>query len=114
MKSEKAKEFIRRIIPNEANFKYCAISGRLNGSIYTDVCKVVELAEQEAEDRMRHLNGRHQDQLQELRGKAVEAFASCCQFNKGEYCNHANNFSRLCDAIQCPFVTRFIQKLNEE
>jgi hypothetical protein len=53
MKSEKAKEFINHITPNKANFAYCAEKGGLNGSIYADVCKAIEIAEQEAEERMR-------------------------------------------------------------
>lgn len=53
MKSEKAKEYINCIVPNKGNFDYCAEVGRLNGSVYMDVCKAVELAEQEAEERMR-------------------------------------------------------------
>lgn len=91
MKSEKAKEYINCIVPNKGNFDYCAEVGRLNGSVYMDVCKAVELAEQEAEERMRE--------------KAVSAFDDMW-FENGEdgefepdYEYHRKNF---------------IQKLNEE
>lgn len=91
MKSKKAKEYINCIVPNKGNFDYCAEVGRLNGSVYMDVCKAVELAEQEAEERMRE--------------KAVSAFDDMW-FENGEdgefepdYEYHRKNF---------------IQKLNEE
>lgn len=74
MKSEKAKEYINCIVPNKGNFDYCAEVGRLNGSVYMDVCKAVELAEQEAEERMRKELTRWHDPKEELPEyyKAVE------------------------------------------
>ena len=88
MKSEKAKEFINHITPNKANFTYCAEKGGLNGSIYADVCKAIEIAEQEAEERIRE--------------KAIGAF---CE----------NECSGTCKkAAECETLGKFIQKLNEE
>ena len=54
----------------------------------------VELAEQEAEERMRE--------------KAIEAFKSSCKYQDG--CLGAD---RKCDQTQCTDLNEFIQKLNE-
>lgn len=92
MKSEKAKEFINHITPNKANFVYCVEKGRLNGCIYTDICKVVELAEQEAEERMRE--------------KAVKAYChDCCCAVVGECGIGSEN---------CIALRDFIRKLDEK
>lgn len=92
MKSERAKEYINCIVPNKCNFDYCAEVGRLNGSIYVDVCKAVDLAEQEAEERMRE--------------KAEEAFLSCC------FCEEHQYVRKKCE--NCEAYKSFIQELNEE
>lgn len=92
MKSERAKEYINCIVPNKCNFDYCAEVGRLNGSIYVDVCKAVDLAEQEAEERMRE--------------RAMRAY--CYAYG----CPHPETC--LIGPKRCPAAERFIQKLNEE
>lgn len=89
MKSEKAKEYINCIVPSKGNFDYCAEVGRLNGSIYVDVCKAVELAEQEAEERIRR--------------KAIEAFGEGC------FCDDKG---ALCGT--CSIQEDFIQKLTKK
>jgi hypothetical protein len=88
MKSEKAMEYVgRHNWPDEdTNIRaiYCY-----------HVQDAIELAEQEAEERMRE--------------KAIEAFKSSCKYQDG--CLGAN---RKCDQTQCADLNEFIQKLNEE
>ena len=87
MKSEKAMEYVgRHNWPDEdTNIRaiYCY-----------HVQDAIELAEQEAEERMRE--------------KAIEAFKSSCKYQDG--CLGAN---RKCDQTQCADLNEFIQKLNE-
>lgn len=54
----------------------------------------IELARQEAEER--------------IRAKAIEAFKSSCKYQDG--CVGAN---RKCDKTQCAYLNEFIQKLYE-
>ena len=60
-----------------------------------DVSTVIELAEQDAEERMRE--------------KAIEAFKSSCMYKDG--CSGAG---RACDPTLCEDLRLFIQKLSEE
>lgn len=60
-----------------------------------DVPAAIELAEQDAEERMRE--------------KAIEAFKSSCVYKDG--CGGAG---RACDLALCEDLRLFIQKLNEE
>lgn len=60
-----------------------------------DVSTAIELAEQDAEERMRE--------------KAIEAFKSSCVYKDG--CGGAG---RACDLALCEDLRLFIQKLNEE
>ena len=60
-----------------------------------DVPTAIELAEQDAEERMRE--------------KAIEAFKSSCVYKDG--CGGAG---RACDLALCEDLRLFIQKLNEE
>lgn len=87
MKSEKAKEILSASsITDSCGYEYLLMS-----------CaeKAVELAEQEAEERMR--------------AKAIEAFKSSCKYQDG--CLGAD---RKCDQTQCADLNEFIQKLNEK
>lgn len=62
------------------------------------VNKAIELAEQEAEERMR--------------AKAIEAHRACCPLNELQ-CIHRDRDDYTC-TYDCRYVTSFIQKLNEE
>lgn len=114
MKSEKALKVIEKTL-----FRNGFPSKRLLGQNGNDVMTVydaitaIELAEQEAEERMRHLNGRHQDQLQELRDKAVEAHRKCCLFRNYRN-NECANTATQCGEHSCFYMNDFIQKLNEK
>lgn len=92
MKSEKAKAIIRE------NDFYFSIDGvafhESRAMMKRDAVKAVELAEQEAEGR--------------IRAKAIEAFKSSCKYQDG--CLGAN---RKCDKTQCAYLNEFIQKLYE-
>lgn len=86
MKSEKAKKLLDvSSLMGDYGYRYahfdCAV-------------KAVELAEQEAEERMRE--------------KAIDAFRSSCKYQDG--CRGAH---RKCDPRQCEDLKSFIQKLNE-
>ena len=110
MKSKKAKEYINCIVPNKGNLDYCAQVGRLNGSIYMDVCKAVELAEQEAEERMQR--------------KAIEAFKELCFHRDEDRCsisyglddNGNYDAGKKCDEYcgHCGILKNFIEKMKEE
>ena len=85
MKSEKAEELLYR---RECGYPY-------SGYLTTQGAEeVADLAEQEAEER--------------IRAKAIEAFKSSCKYQDG--CLGAN---RKCDKTQCAYLNEFIQKLNE-
>lgn len=65
-------------------------------AVRVDVAEyAIELAEQEAEVR--------------IRAKAIEAFKSSCKYQDG--CLGAD---RKCDQTQCADLNEFIRKLNEE
>lgn len=93
MKSERAKQYLLKVVapiapmypghPEECDLKLI------------EAKRAVELAEQEAEERMRD--------------KAIDAFKSSCKYQDG--CGEAN---RKCDPKQCEDFKLFIQKLNEE
>lgn len=91
MKSEKVKKFIRdkqvyMLDPRFVGYREVKALGRNNSY------RAVELAEQEAEERMRK--------------KAEEAFFSCCHCVLPQY---VRNKCETCEAYKS-----FIQKLNEE
>ena len=90
MKSEKAKAIIRE------NDFYFSIDGvafhESRAMMKRDAVKAVELAEQEAEERMRE--------------KAIEVF---CASNCPKGCSFGADVN-----IGCGAKARFIQKLNEE
>lgn len=79
-------------------------SSRLNGQggnyvmAICDVGTAVEIAEQEAEDRMRE--------------KAIEAHRACCPLNELQ-CIHRDRDDYTC-TYDCRYVTSFIQKLTEQ
>ena len=60
-----------------------------------DVSTAIELAEQDAEERMRE--------------KAIEAFKPSCVYKDG-----CGEDSWVCDPILCEDLRLFVQKLNEE
>lgn len=87
MKSERANKYIDN---DTIEFR--------NGDRMVDASTAyiaVELAEQEAEERMRT--------------RATEAFKSSCKYQDG--CSGAN---RKCDPRQCEDLRSFIQKLTED
>lgn len=91
MKSQKAKEAIERYRQ--------AFSAPYQADETAEYCRlfkeIAEIAEQEAEERMRE--------------KAIEAFKSSCVYKDG--CGGAG---RACDLALCEDLRLFIQKLNEE
>lgn len=93
MKSEKAKQYLDRKSPAKihpaSNSKTYYLLSRY------DAEKAIELAEQEAEERMRT--------------RATEAFKSSCKYQDG--CMGAN---KKCDPQQCEDLRLFIQKLDED
>ena len=87
MKSEKAKAIIRE---NDFYFSIDGVTFRESRAMMKkDAVKAVELAEQEAEER--------------VRGKAMEAFKVVCFCDDKDAC---------CNT--CPIKEEFIQKLTEE
>ena len=91
MKSEKAKEFIDGCL----NHLVIEMSDHAKWQLRAAMSHTAELAEQEAEERMRE--------------KAIEAFKSSCVYKDG--CGGAG---RACDLALCEDLRLFIQKLNEE
>lgn len=87
MKSEKANEYLSKCV-EVRKLTFCA----------ADIEYAVELAEQEAEERMRE--------------KAIEAHRACCPLNELQ-CIHRDRDDYTC-TYDCRYVTSFIQKLNEE
>lgn len=88
MKSKRAKEYIKTIKLNKANVDYCLEHGRVNGFLLIDIENAVELAEQDAEEK-----------IEALKAIAVEAFK--------EYMEQAHGGYLTSD------LDNFIQKLNE-
>lgn len=85
MKSEKAKEVLARSYDG--------------GHICMENAeRAVELAEQEAEERMRE--------------KAIKAHRACCPLNELQ-CIHRDRDDYTC-TYDCRCVTSFVQKLTEE
>ena len=93
MKSEKAKEYITHATCTAQEYAE-RFGGRELVVSRWDVSTAIELAEQDAEERMRE--------------KAIEAFKSSCKYQDG--CLGAD---RKCDQTQCTDLNEFIQKLNE-
>lgn len=94
MKSEKAKAYLNSSSMNP------------NSPLAQDQCyvwhnasviKAIELAEQEAEERMRQ--------------KAIKAHRACCPLNELQ-CIHRDRDDYNC-TYDCKYVISFIQKLNE-
>lgn len=94
MKSEKAKEYITHATCTAQEYAE-RFGGRELVVSRWDVSTAIELAEQDAEERMRE--------------KAIEAFKSSCVYKDG--CGGAG---RACDLALCEDLRLFIQKLNEE
>ncbi len=87
MKSQKAKEIIEKYaVGNSRDAAPSMMKGR--------AVECVEIAEQEAEERMRQ--------------KAVEAFKSSCEYKDG-----CGGIGRDCHPVLCEDLRSFIQKLNE-
>ena len=87
MKSQKAKELIEKYaVGNSRDAAPSMMKGR--------AVECVEIAEQEAEQRMRQ--------------KAVEAFKSSCEYKDG-----CGGIGRDCHPVLCEDLRSFIQKLNE-
>lgn len=98
MKNEKAKQALRALTLNKANIDHCIAMNVVNGTLHSDIERIVELAEQEAEERMRQ--------------KAIKAHRACCPLNELQ-CIHRDRDDYTC-TYDCRYVTSFIQKLNEE
>jgi hypothetical protein len=94
MKSENAKEYITHATCTAQEYAE-RFGGRELVVSRWDVSTAIELAEQDAEERMRE--------------KAIEAFKSSCVYKDG--CGGAG---RACDLALCEDLRLFIQKLNEE
>lgn len=94
MKSQRAKEYITPATCTAQEYAE-RFGGRELIVSRWDVSTAIELAEQEAEERMRQ--------------KAVEAFKSSCVYKDG--CGGAG---RDCHPTLCEDLRLFIQKLNEE
>lgn len=94
MKSENAKEYITHATCAAQEYAE-RFGGRELVVSRWDVSTAIELAEQDAEERMRE--------------KAIEAFKSSCVYKDG--CGGAG---RACDLALCEDLRLFIQKLNEE
>ena len=94
MKSENAKEYITHATCTAQEYAE-RFGGRELVVSRWDVSTAIELAEQEAEVR--------------IRAKAIEAFKSSCKYQDG--CLGAD---RKCDQTQCADLNEFIQKLNEK
>ena len=93
MKSEKAKQYLLKVVTPIA-MMYPDCPGECDIKLI-EAKRAIELAEQEAEERMR--------------AKAIEAFKSSCVYKDG--CGGAG---RACDLALCEDLRLFIQKLNEE
>ncbi len=94
MKSKEAKEYITSATCTAQEYAE-RFGGRELVVSRWDVSTVIELAEQDAEERMRE--------------KAIEAFKSSCMYKDG--CGGAG---RACDPTLCEDLRLFIQKLNKE
>jgi hypothetical protein len=94
MKSENAKEYITHATCTAQEYAE-RFGGRELVVSRWDVSTAIELAEQDAEERMRE--------------KAIEAFKSSCVYKDG-----CGEDSWVCDPILCEDLRLFIQKLNEE
>ena len=94
MKSENAKEYITHATCTAQEYAE-RFGGRELVVSRWDVSTAIELAEQDAEERMRE--------------KAIEAFKSSCVYKDG--CGGAG---RACNLALCEDLRLFIQKLNEE
>ncbi len=93
MKSERAKQYLLKVVaPIATMYPGCPEECDLK---LIEAKRAVELAEQDAEERMRE--------------KAIDAFKSSCKYQDG--CGEAN---RKYDPKQCEDFKLFIQKLNEE
>lgn len=94
MKSENAKEYITHATCTAQEYAE-RFGGRELVVSRWDVSTAIELAEQDAEERMRE--------------KAIEAFKSSCVYKDG-----CGEDSWACDPILCEDLRLFVQKLNEE
>lgn len=104
MKSKRAKEYVKTIKLNKANVDYCLEHGRVNGFLLIDIENAVELAEQDAEEK-----------IEALKARAVEVFKRCCIYrSKSEDSDSCflNDQYNTCDN-NCSKVKLLIQKLNE-
>lgn len=103
IKSEKAREYARKIHPLH---DLSEITLRVTDLAFIAECDFMagyELAETEAEER-------HAAELQALKDKAVDMLASVCPNLKlGKY----DNTPYQCDKI-CDYIKLFTQKLNEK
>ena len=97
MKSKRAKEYIKTIELNKANVDYCLDHGRVSGFLLIDIENAVELAEQDAEEK-----------IEALKARAVCAFDSLdfTEFMTAECVQDLDN-------VECRLRGLFIQKLNE-
>lgn len=104
MKSKRAKEYVKTIKLNKANVDYCLEHGRVNGFLLIDIENAVELAEQDAEER-----------IEALKARTVEVFKRCCIYrSKSEDSDSCflNDQYNTCDNNYSK-VKLFLQKLNE-
>ena len=99
MKSKRAKEYIKTIKLNKANVDYCLEHGRVNGFLLIDIENAVELAEQDAEEK-----------IEALKARAVEAYRTHCR----RYTNPCIWTTRNKCPDTCAYLQDFIQKLNEQ
>lgn len=99
MKSKRAKEYVKTIKLNKANVDYCLEHGRVNGFLLIDIENAVELAEQDAEEK-----------IEALKARAVEAYRTHCR----RYTNPCIWTTRNKCPDTCAYLQDFIQKLNEQ
>lgn len=118
IKSKKAKEFISVSLIDTNTESFIYRIGNYHIITIPNAYKAVELAETESEER-------HQQQLQELRYRAVEAFMEVCPLGHPErFKNVGLQTSAVCPYIdiigfpccndRCPFILALTQKLTEK
>lgn len=94
MKSKEAKKFIDGLMDHLT----VDMTDHAKWQLRVAMTRAAELAEQEAEDRMR--------------AKAIKAHRDCCPLNEFQ-CLHRDRDDYTC-IYDCDYVTSFVQKLNEE
>jgi hypothetical protein len=94
MKSKRAEEFI--------NNRSEVVDGQWRMVDASTARRAVELAEQDAEEK-----------IEALKARAVEAHRKCCFF-RNDSTNECANTATQCGEHSCFYMDVFIQKLNEQ